>query len=223
MTSHELAALNQRLDMVEKRTIDLNAYKPFEPSDAQPVSRASSVSNISKAKSGAGGNGRIQALRQFKQLAMASKQADIISKTGPGDNSVANNFDAQLIMKSANGEIKGLQIEQSQAELDDRDNAYQETYSKSKTVDKDFNYDPSRNVDPFTRSANRISSGMKYAVNWSKVEKWISAGDLISCYAEVLDRGNLEDLVKLMELTGPKPQVTSCSFARSQDKKWQLM
>lgn len=43
--------------------------------------------------------------------------------------------------------------------------------------------------------------------NWNKIHKWHNMGDILSCFTEVLDRGDLDDLSQLMELVGPKPEV----------------
>lgn len=44
------------------------------------------------------------------------------------------------------------------------------------------------------------------------MDHWQSSGDVTSCFSEVLDRGDLEDLIRLMEMVGPKPEILSMNL-----------
>jgi len=46
-------------------------------------------------------------------------------------------------------------------------------------------------------------------VDWSLVEGVTTRGDHVTAFVEVLDRGSLQDMMKLMEITGPKPEILS--------------
>ena len=46
-------------------------------------------------------------------------------------------------------------------------------------------------------------------VDWSLVEGVTSRGDHVTAFVEVLDRGSLQDMMKLLEITGPKPEILS--------------
>lgn len=46
-------------------------------------------------------------------------------------------------------------------------------------------------------------------VDWRQVEGWMAEGDYKSCFIAVLDRGDMQDLSRLMELTGPRPELLS--------------
>jgi hypothetical protein len=67
---------------------------------------------------------------------------------------------------------------------------------------------PQRGYQPpsvATSSAGGV--GGTSGVNWVKIDRWLAASDFLSCYCEVLDRGSLDDLSRLFESTGPKPEV----------------
>lgn len=55
-------------------------------------------------------------------------------------------------------------------------------------------------------------------VNWSAVETLLDRDDAVSAFSIVVERGELEDLARVMQLLGPRPHVRTqlfCSFFRN--------
>ena len=53
-----------------------------------------------------------------------------------------------------------------------------------------------------------IGTGRSCNVDWSKLNQLFRDGDVVGAFALVLERGELEDLVQVMELLGPRPDVS---------------
>ena len=49
------------------------------------------------------------------------------------------------------------------------------------------------------------------AVNWQGVQERLSIGDTVGAFAHVVDRGELADLARMMEVVGPRPYLLSAS------------
>ena len=60
--------------------------------------------------------------------------------------------------------------------------------------------------------------GQRGNVNWSAVETLLDRDDAVSAFSIVVERGELEDLARVMQLLGPRPHVRTqpfCSFFRN--------
>jgi hypothetical protein len=209
ITSEGLLSLNQRVEMIEKKSIaSSSSQKP------QAMDTSSIISNTDSILVGAGATSRpktaanlakkddrMKSLRQFKRQALATKLSQTMSAIE--DNNV------EMFMKGADGDIKRSTYGPA---IDEADDIVDEKYHQE---DEDIDYRPSRQPSgrmskgmTSSKSVDRINQG-NYRVNWSKIDKWRDAGDYISCFAEALDRGDLADLAKLMEMIGPSPEVSS--------------
>lgn len=66
---------------------------------------------------------------------------------------------------------------------------------------------PADNGDNDDYGGSHRSSKAK-GVNWNRVQNWAASEDWSSCFLHVLDRGELEDVSRVMEMIGPKPEVS---------------
>jgi hypothetical protein len=64
---------------------------------------------------------------------------------------------------------------------------------------------PSRSSLPYSSTPLRAFRG----TDWGMVEGAANRGDLVTAFSEVLDRGSLDDVAKLMEMVGPHPELLS--------------
>ena len=56
---------------------------------------------------------------------------------------------------------------------------------------------------------NKTITNVSSRVDWRNVIDSLSEGDAISAFTQVIDRGELTDLSKLMQAVGPKPYVST--------------
>jgi hypothetical protein len=66
-------------------------------------------------------------------------------------------------------------------------------------------------------SSSRIKesreAGAVSCIEWSTVQRLLDQGDAVGAFAIVVERGELEDLARAMQLLGPKPHVSVCVSA----------
>jgi hypothetical protein len=58
---------------------------------------------------------------------------------------------------------------------------------------------------------SKLTGYSNSAVNWQGVQERLSIGDTVGAFAHVVDRGELADLARMMEVVGPRPYLLSAS------------
>ena len=75
---------------------------------------------------------------------------------------------------------------------------------------------PTRGSNNASTSGNpgllsKLAGHSHSAVNWQGVQERLSIGDTVGAFAHVVDRGELADLARMMEVVGPRPYLLSAS------------
>ena len=91
-------------------------------------------------------------------------------------------------------------------EVDDPFTRRPQVSDRSKGRLSDLPMKPERNA-AISNSASSSNSSSSSGLNWDAVHQYLDAKDTVAAFSLVLERGELEDLARVMELVGPRPHV----------------
>ena len=117
--------------------------------------------------------------------------------------------DVELIHKDSSGSVVSSKILPSVSDSIDIPIQYPTQNNKYK---HNSNHTGNHNHNNNNNNNNNSPIRMYKGTDWGLVDAMIGRNDYVSAFVEVLDRGNLDDLAKILELIGPHPEYLSVSI-----------